>query len=311
MHRRKRKKLLPRILVLATLAIGIYAFAVLAIGDGIHTLVGATTPSVNGSSRASAGTSANTSSADNTAPAGLPPFTGQMRTTDLTDTRYLKLVNRELPVRSPVDSSHLVPVWPDIAARTTYVTVHERIIEALRALFVAARNADFRSLFIASGYRSREEQAELYANAANRDYVMPPGHSEHQLGLAVDILSGDGSNNMRGSAEAQWLAENAAQFGFILRYPYGRQDITGAPYEPWHFRYVGRVHAWYMGQRDFVLEEYIAYLQTEGGFRTQFSGRTYYVLYQRPENGMILVPEDLDFWVSSANTGGYVVTAWR
>jgi len=141
---------------------------------------------------------------------------------------------------------------------------------------------------------------------------MTPGHSEHQLGLAADILtSSHNFQTLRGTPEAQWLAQNAPQFGLILRYPYDKQEITGVAYEPWHLRYVGRIHAWYMGEHNFVLEEYIEYLQEHGGYQTQFSGRTYYVLYQRPENGMILLPEDLDFWVSSANTGGYIVTAWR
>ena len=96
----------------------------------------------------------------------------------------------------------------------------------------------------------------------------------------------------------------------ILRYPYDKQDITQVAYEPWHFRYVGRVHAWYMGKHGFVLEEYIEYLQQSGGFAVEFDGRHYYVLYQSPENGMIFVTEHENFRVSSTNTGGYVVTAW-
>ena len=141
---------------------------------------------------------------------------------------------------------------------------------------------------------------------------MTPGHSEHQLGLAADILTSSyGFQDIRGTLEAQWLANNAPQFGLILRYPYDKQDITGVAYEPWHFRYVGRVHAWYMAKHNFVLEEYIEYLQEHGGYQVELEGRIYYVLYQRSKNGIIFVPDSLNFWVSSANTGGYVVTTWR
>ena len=116
---------------------------------------------------------------------------------------------------------------------------------------------------------------------------------------------------MSGTPEAAWLAANAPRFGLILSYPAHKQDITGLPYEPWHFRYVGGVHAQIMAERDFVLVEYIEFLQERGVYQTTFDGRSYYVLYQRPQNGMISLPEDLDFRVSSANTGGYIVTAWR
>ena len=245
-------------------------------------------------------------------PDGFPPFSAEVHITETTDTQYLKLVNRERAITTPVSHTRLVNVWPDMPASTAYVRLHETAFAAVRELFAAAQSADIGSLFIASGYRSHEHQSNLYANAADRRYVMTPGHSEHQLGLAADILtSSHNFQTLKGTPEAQWLAENAPQFGLILRYPQDKEHITGVAYEPWHFRYVGRIHAWYMGKHGLVLEEYIEYLQAQGGYRAEFSGRTYYVLYQRPENGMILVPEDLTFWVSSANTGGYVVTAWR
>ena len=229
---------------------------------------------------------------------------------NITDTQYLKLVNPTHAVRSPANAAQLVTLWPDIPARTAYVSLHETAFSAMVELFAAAGRANFNDLFIASGHRTYEEQSYLYQNAANRDYVAVPGHSEHHLGLAADILSNPNSPTMRGTEEARWLAANAPAFGFILRYPEDKQDITQVPYEPWHFRYVGQIHAWYMGLHNFVLEEYIQYLQTRDGFQVEFNGKTYHVLYQRPENGMILVPGNLDFWVSSANTGGYIVTAW-
>jgi len=241
-----------------------------------------------------------------------PDFSVPLPVSEIADTQYLKLVNRDLAIATPVNHARLVTVWPDVPARDKYVTVHETVFEAVRALFLAAQGANIHTLFVACGFRYEATQRSLYENALDRSYVMPPGHSEHQLGLAVDILT---SNNdfasIVGSPEAAWLAENAPRFGLILRYPVDKQHITEVPYEPWHFRYVGRVHAWYMGQNNFVLEEYIAYLQTNSGYQVTLDGRDYYVLYQQPRNGVIFVPEDMNFNISSTNIGGYIVTAWR
>ncbi|MCL2843034.1 MAG: M15 family metallopeptidase [Oscillospiraceae bacterium] len=246
-------------------------------------------------------------------PAGFPAFTVEANVTELTDTGYLKLVNRTRSAATPTDPAQLVEVWEDIPVRAIYITLRETAATAVIALFAAAEQAGHTDLFVASGFRSEDEQQNIYQNAVDRAYVLPPGHSEHQLGLAVDILSSgnQSTGGMAGTPEAAWLAEHAPAFGLLLSYPYEKQNITGVAYEPWHFRYVGRVHAWYMGRQNFVLEEYINYLQRVGGTTTTFDGRTYYILYQQPEGGTILVPEGLDFQVSSANTGGYIVTAWR
>ena len=302
-HRKKRKtkRRLFGIFIFAILAIGFYVFATAGSGDDVHM------PEATASERLRL----EASTATSTAPEDFPCLPLLLPVADLTDTQYLKLVNRDHSINAPVCESRLRPVWPDMPARTSYVPLHETAFAAMRELFTAAGRANVNGLFIASGYRSHAEQSYLYANAADPAYVMPPGHSEHQLGLAADILAGEHTGSMRGSEEARWLSEHAPQFGLILRYPAGKEDITGVPYEPWHFRYVGRVHAWYMGQRQFVLEEYIEYLRTQGSFQVEFDGKTYYVLYQRPENGMIFVPDHLSFWISSTNTGGYVVTAWR
>jgi len=303
-RRRKPRRILLKVFIFALLAVSVYVFAI-AGSDEMQTLVNRVT-----GERATS-LSLQTEASSDRVPAGFSLFTAEVSVAGIVDTGYLRLVNRDHGITTPVNGAHLSTVWPDMPARTSYVTLHETAFIAMRELFRAAQNAGINSLFIASGYRSQEEQRYLYENAVDKAYVMPPGHSEHQTGLAADILSSADIPSMRGSEEARWLAENTSQFGLILRYPEDKQDITGVPYEPWHFRYVGRVHAWFMGQRGFVLEEYIAYLQANGGYQAEMGDRTYYVLYQRPENGMILVPEHLNFWISSANTGGYIVTAWR
>ena len=117
------------------------------------------------------------------------------------------------------------------------------------------------TLFICSGFRSYGYQNTLYSNYVARDgqaaadtYSARPGHSEHQTGLALDINSTDGS--MATSAEGLWLAEHCAEYGFVIRYPKGKEDITGYMYEPWHIRYLGKDLAVTLTDAQLTLEEY-------------------------------------------------------
>ena len=104
------------------------------------------------------------------------------------------------------------------------------------------------NMFITSGFRSYSHQASLYSNYVNRDgkaaadrYSARPGYSEHQTGLAFDMVSA--SDAFTGTPLAKWAAENCYKYGFILRYPEGKEDITGYTYESWHFRFVGKTLA--------------------------------------------------------------------
>jgi len=231
----------------------------------------------------------------------------------LFDTGYLKMVNRSLPVLH-IQEDKFTSAHPTVAVSTTEIRLHETALEAIAGLFQRGRAEGFNSFFVASGFRTVEHQQRLWDNPANnRAYLMEPGHSEHHLGLAADILA-SGINmvtiQMSGTPEAAFLATNAWRYGLILRYPYGREHITEVPYEPWHFRYVGRVHAWYMYHNDLVLEEYISLLEERETFSVELEGRTYYIIYQHPVNDFIQVP-DLDFRLSTSNQGGYIITAWR
>ncbi len=117
------------------------------------------------------------------------------------------------------------------------------------------------TLFICSGFRSYDYQNTLYNNYVARDgqaaadtYSARPGHSEHQTGLALDINSTDGS--MATSAEGLWLAEHCAEYGFVIRYPKGKEHITGYMYEPWHIRYLGTDLAAELTSSGLTVEEY-------------------------------------------------------
>ena len=115
---------------------------------------------------------------------------------------------------------------------------------------------------------TREEQEASVAT-----YSCAPGTSDHQTGLAVDIVQRnlpdrfDSLIQEFGETEAgKWLAENAHHFGFVLRFPPDKENITGIIYEPWHFRYVGRTHATAMYEMNLCLEEYVEYLNSIGYF---------------------------------------------
>ena len=89
---------------------------------------------------------------------------------------------------------------------------------------------------------------------------MPPGHSEHATGYAFDIVSLNNqvlNENQKNTKECIWLAANCSDFGFILRYPEGKEDVTGIVYEPWHFRYVGKEAAMEITEQSWTLEEYL------------------------------------------------------
>ena len=136
--------------------------------------------------------------------------------------------------------------------------------QALHDMLEAASAEGF-TLYALSGYRDYSEQKELYIEAGGQSQVgvAPPGSSEHQSGLAVDISWGESyyflSEDMEDTAEYRWLTEHCFEYGFILRYPKGYERITGYEFEPWHFRYIGTQAA--LEYRDLgcrTLEEYCA-----------------------------------------------------
>ncbi len=148
---------------------------------------------------------------------------------------------------------------------------------AADAMMIEAREYGHHNLWVTSAYRSYQTQSWLYQDEVNslrdeygdmaeekaKESVNPPGASEHQTGLTADIHTlSTASMQFAGTAAAEWLEENAQYFGFILRYPEDKTEITGIMYEPWHFRYVGRYHAMQIKRLGMCLEEYMEYLKT-------------------------------------------------
>lgn len=155
-------------------------------------------------------------------------------------------------------------------------SVDERCYPDLQEMMDACRMAGL-SPVICSSYRSREKQQELFRNKINRlmaqgfsrndaeteaaKVVAVPGTSEHQLGLAVDIVDLNNQNldtSQENTPVQKWLMEHCWEYGFILRYPNEKSGITGIIYEPWHYRYVGRDAAKEIYELGVCLEEYLA-----------------------------------------------------
>lgn len=198
---------------------------------------------------------------------------------------YLLLVNADHPLTADDAPTDLVAVTNSRSDRTEYM--REVPEKALQALFLEAaaegmtyvNPATGQKLSVMSGYRSYERQKSLFATYVSKEmnqrglsraqaeayvltYSCREGTSEHQTGLCVDMHNlSSADQSFQNQEAAKWLAENAWKFGFILRFPEDKTDVTGISFEPWHFRFVGRYHAYQIYQNGLCLEEYVASLE--------------------------------------------------
>ncbi len=183
------------------------------------------------------------------------------------DAWYLILVNKTHPIPEDYNIT--------LADITSTMKCDERVLEPLLALLNAAKK-EGHGLYVCSPYRDFALQTALFDKKINyymglgysyidayrissRKVIMP-GASEHQLGLAFDIVVNYHATldyEFGDTAAGLWLKNHCAEYGFILRYPYGKELITGIEYEPWHFRYVGVEAATYIMENDITLEEFI------------------------------------------------------
>ena len=181
---------------------------------------------------------------------------------------YLFLANRDYTLPSdyvPPDLIH-----PKVVTTDNEITMREEAARALEDMFLAAKEEQGLTLVAVSGYRSYGRQASIFQRKVNNVgkkkallLVAPPGASEHQLGLAMDLGTKKDtslSEAFYDTPEGKWVAENCHRFGFIIRYKKEWTEVTGYAYEPWHVRYVGREHAERIYALDIPLEDYIAQL---------------------------------------------------
>lgn len=150
----------------------------------------------------------------------------------------------------------------DIVELSGTIKISQRAKESIVSMVSAATEAGHYVCYY-SGYRSFETQEKLYDRYVARDgakeadlYSARPGHSEHQTGLAIDLCTTGRVTIKDGTALFEWIEENAHNYGFIIRYPKGKTDITGYQFEPWHLRFIGIEHATKVNNLKITYDEY-------------------------------------------------------
>ncbi|MBO5006827.1 MAG: M15 family metallopeptidase, partial [Clostridia bacterium] len=214
----------------------------------------------------------------------------------------------------------------DTRLNTSIVHNIAQMLTAMKAANIATLSNGY-NLQVASGYRTYSYQNELYNKAVangTEGYSAIAGHSEHHTGLAFDIKvfykAPDGKTatyDLR-AAEQDWILANCANYGFILRYPAEKVDITKILEESWHFRYVGVPHAKYITDNAICLEEYIDLLREKHTYGTSeplsiTANAKEYLVYFVPasvENDVtaVTVPSSGNYTVSGNNADGFIVT---
>jgi len=192
-------------------------------------------------------------------------------------TTYPRLVNGSNPLEAGYVPPQLTRLYgmPDgvniqlnFDAATAFTKLYNAMLE------------DGLAIIPLSGYRTYQEQVAIFnynlelhisegmtveeAQAYTEKFVAIPGTSEHQYGRSIDVtIDGTTNHDFHHTEQGKWLIEHSHEYGFVIRYPEDKVDITGIAYEPWHLRYVGLEHAKYMYENDLCLEEYLMYVRTD------------------------------------------------
>ncbi|MGI6005306.1 MAG: D-alanyl-D-alanine carboxypeptidase family protein [Christensenellales bacterium] len=234
------------------------------------------------------------------------------------------LVNAQAPVVLPVDEAQLVAPddrYPDVKMEMRAASMYTQLINSLEL---------WQHIVPVSAYRCRRQQADIYEESARVNgtdftsaYVAPPGCSEHQTGLAVDVaLKRKNIDFIRPDfpdrGAGHLFRQKAARYGFIERYPKDKHHITGIAHEPWHFRYVGFPHSKIIEQKGLTLEEYAAFLRDfpyrERHMAFDHNGTKVEIAYARRDPGpctTLQVPAGVPYQISGDNCSGFILTLWR
>ncbi len=202
----------------------------------------------------------------------------------------------------------------EMYAKSPVVTAMNNMMDAFRA---ATGNG---SVLLTSAYRDVSYQQQLYdadlasSGLATSDSVSKPGCSEHHTGYALDLSyqSTSGNNYLDGTGDFAWLVGNCYKYGFIVRYTEEKSSITGIISEPWHYRYVGTVHAEAITKGGYCLEEYIEMLKLHDSTNpyefTSESGSSYLIYYTAGAGASTDVPviSGKSYTISGTNEGGFV-----
>jgi D-alanyl-D-alanine carboxypeptidase len=204
------------------------------------------------------------------------------------------------------------------------LALNENVISAMNKMMAAFydRYGDD-SVNIISGYRTTDYQQGLLDDKVREageeealKWVARPGYSEHHTGLAFDLglyNNAGVSAGFTGTGTFKWLKDNFYRYGFIVRYPEDKTEITGISFEPWHIRYVGAPHALIMKQNDFCFEEYIDFIQDFEFSKHHLiitAGNTKYEIYYT-KSLKVAVPKEGKYTISGDNVDGFIVTIKR
>lgn len=192
---------------------------------------------------------------------------------------------------------------------------------ALNSMLVAFnKETGHKDIQVDSGYRSVSEQKNIYDSAEDKSTASKPGFSDYHTGYSIDlnVIDSDGNGlDFDGTGDYEWFEKNCHKYGFILRYPEGKEAFTGQGYRPWHFRYVGQVHAAYIQQNNLCLEEYIKDLKTYDYNSKHLEikdsdGNEYEIYYFAADSSTamtsVAVPSDYEYEISGNNSDGFVIT---
>ncbi len=234
----------------------------------------------------------------------------------------LLLVNARFPLKDTAarDLTSADTQFTDILLKRDAANVLRFILEK-----ISAGNA----IVPVSGYRSAKEQTAIYDDSLRdngkdftRKFVALPYHSEHQTGLAIDLgLNKENIDFICPEFPYEGICNEfrkaASDYGFVERYPNGKEQITGIAHEPWHFRYVGYPHSEIMKENGLTLEEYIDYVKqytSEGNHlmtrKNKIRAEIFYVAVGKTET-TITLPKDAVYQVSGNNIDGFIITLWR
>ncbi|AWX56261.1 MULTISPECIES: M15 family metallopeptidase [Brevibacillus] len=186
------------------------------------------------------------------------------------------------------------------------IELSEKAAEAFNEMVNAANSDNVKHFVLQSGYRSLEKRSEL-SKEKGHDNTLPDCLSEHHLGTSLDVASTQMKIDL--SPEGKWLQKNAWKYGFILRYPKEKVAITGIPYNPTHYRFIGLPHSAIMQERQLSLEEYVHYLREAKEVSGTINGGDYKIYYFPVATSiMIQVPTNGKYVLSGDNQGGVIVT---
>ncbi len=179
------------------------------------------------------------------------------------------------------------------------------VLEAFRTMNEVVRELTGTRLYVLSGWRSAAEQEQEWLESGEK-LAAKPGYSEHQTGMALDVcVVGYGGMSFLKTEAGRWVNDRCGDYGFIIRYPDGREEETGMSYEPWHLRYVGEPHARIIMESGLTLEDYFAHLTPD----TLYASGEYYIL--RTAAQTLSVPNGFAGCTVSEDNCGYRIFTFR